>query len=110
MLAEPRPPPGPRPNETPAAPAAGVSASVTQLDDPWRTRIKRPKTITAAGRALPPYQFRQEETDLDEVDLGRKIRRDFEADFLLADCGLRPGLHGVCPPVDRGNETSPPVH
>jgi hypothetical protein len=31
---------------------------------------------------------------LDEVDLCRKVARNFEADFLLANFGLRPGLHG----------------
>jgi hypothetical protein len=32
---------------------------------------------------------------LDEVDFGRKVARDFETNFLLANFGLRPGLHGV---------------
>jgi hypothetical protein len=30
---------------------------------------------------------------LDNVDLSRQVRRDFEADFLLAYGGLCPGLH-----------------
>ena len=30
----------------------------------------------------------------DDVDLGRQVARDFEADFLLAHGGLHPGLHG----------------
>ena len=32
---------------------------------------------------------------LDQVDLGRQIARDFETNFLLAYCGLRPDFHGV---------------
>src|SRR5437016_996430 len=109
MLAEPRPPPGPRPNETPAAPPQRAFPRLSRSSTiHGGLRSSVPKQLRRQGE--PPFQFRQEETDLDEVDLGRKIRRDFEADFLLADCGLRPGLHGVCPPVDRGNETSPPVH
>jgi hypothetical protein len=32
---------------------------------------------------------------LDQVDLGRQIARDFETNFLLAHCGLRPDFHGV---------------
>jgi hypothetical protein len=34
---------------------------------------------------------------LDDVDLSRQIRGNLEADFLLANRGLHPGLHGVSP-------------
>jgi len=30
---------------------------------------------------------------LDDVDVGRQVRRHFEADFLFAHGGLGPGLH-----------------
>ena len=30
---------------------------------------------------------------LDDVDLGRQVRRDLEANFLLTNCGLCPNLH-----------------
>ena len=34
-------------------------------------------------------------TSLDQVDLGGEVGRDFEADFLLANFRLGPGLHDV---------------
>jgi hypothetical protein len=50
----------------------------------------------AVGKLLSPRLENQiGRIDLDEVDLGREIRSNFEADFLLANCGLRPGLHDV---------------
>jgi hypothetical protein len=30
---------------------------------------------------------------LDDVDLGRQVRGDLEANFLLTNCGLCPNLH-----------------
>lgn len=35
---------------------------------------------------------------LDDVDLGGQVRRHFEADFLLTNRGLGPGLHRYSPP------------
>ena len=35
---------------------------------------------------------------LDDVDLGRQVARDLEANFLLGNLGLRPNLHSI-PPV-----------
>jgi hypothetical protein len=37
---------------------------------------------------------------LDDVDLGRQVARNLEANFLLTNCGLRPGLHDI-PPIYR---------
>jgi hypothetical protein len=34
---------------------------------------------------------------LDDVDLGRQVARDLEANFLLANCGLGPDLHDIPP-------------
>jgi hypothetical protein len=39
---------------------------------------------------------------LDQVDLSRQIRGNLEADFLLANRGLHPGLHGASPWVGGG--------
>lgn len=55
----------------------------------------RPKMAAAApacaGRRRAKLDF--EPTRLDEVDFGRQVRRHFEADFLLANFRLGPGLH-----------------
>jgi hypothetical protein len=32
--------------------------------------------------------------DLDDVDFSREVAGHFEANFLLANCGLRPDFHG----------------
>src|SRR5690606_33961454 len=40
--------------------------------------------------------------ELDDVDLSRQVRRDFEANFLLANRRLHPGLHGSSPWVFYG--------
>ncbi len=55
---------------------------------------------------LQPPHFRTTNSDvLDNVDLSRQVRRNFEADFLLTNGGLGPGLHDVssrsvtCEPV-----------
>jgi len=37
----------------------------------------------------------QKPNALDNVDFGRQVRRNFEADFLFANGGLGPGLHDV---------------
>jgi hypothetical protein len=54
-----------------------------------------PKTVTAAREGRRTKKNRLSETTLDDVDLGRQVRRHFEADFLLANGGLGPGLHDV---------------
>ena len=51
-------------------------------------RLRDRRSMTARVQA-------SRSTDLDNVDLGRQVRRHFEADFLLAHCGLGPGLHGI---------------
>jgi hypothetical protein len=48
----------------------------------------------AAAEILPPLRI-HDQPILDEVDLSRKIRGNFEANFLLTNGRLRPGLHGV---------------
>ena len=79
MLAAPGSPPALAHQETPAVTsAAGVSIQKRGGEKPHR----RAKILIG-------------KIDLDKVDLSRKIRCNFEADFLLANCGLRPGLHGV---------------
>jgi hypothetical protein len=46
------------------------------------------------GRLRNRRRIRQKPIDLDDVDLSRQIRGNLEADFLLANRGLHPGLHG----------------
>jgi hypothetical protein len=56
-----------------------------------------PQTATAVemfDRRARTAQTRCERIDLDDVDLGRQVRGNLEADFLLTHCGLGPGLHG----------------
>jgi len=52
-------------------------------------------TTAADGfdRRARTAQTRCERIDLDDVDLSRQVAGDFEADFLLTNCGLGPGLH-----------------
>src|SRR6185437_1694865 len=58
---------------------------------------------SCGGRWVPPtaapLSHKERETEdikpLDKVDFGRQVARDFETNFLLANCGLRPNFHGV---------------
>lgn len=50
------------------------------------------KNKTAAAFAAA-VEFKSEQIELDDIDLSRQIRSDFEADFLLANRRLHPGLH-----------------
>src|SRR5690606_22729754 len=69
------------------------------------------KTMTSASSASPNEsggRFRNRRKtsnsliELDDVDLSRQVRRDFEANFLLANRRLHPGLHGSSPWVFGG--------
>jgi hypothetical protein len=42
------------------------------------------------------------EMTLDDVDLGRQVRGNLEADFLLANGGLGPDFHDFLPPSRSG--------
>jgi hypothetical protein len=67
--------------------------------------VKGPQIKTAAASAtaarLPKL------IDLDQVDLSRQIRGNLEADFLLANRGLHPGLHGASPLLEAGYRSRP---
>ncbi len=54
------------------------------------------------GRFATSVEFDLKPIDLDDVDLSRQIRGNLEADFLLANRGLHPGLHGSSPWVGGG--------
>lgn len=58
----------------------GSGESTTAADEPTDRRANLTKLV----RPNPT---------LDEVDLGRQVARDLEANFLLANFGLRPNLH-----------------
>jgi hypothetical protein len=43
----------------------------------------------------PPFKELKSSNSLDQVDLSRKIRGNFQTNFLFANFGLRPDFHGV---------------
>ena len=58
------------------------------------------------GRRFSLLQF---VGSLDDVDLGRQVRRDLEANFLLTNCGLCPNLHSFLLWRYNGGPAGPPV-
>jgi hypothetical protein len=60
-----------------------------------------PQTTTAAEmldrRAKSAHTSCERTDKLDDVDLGRQVARDLEANFLLTNSGLRPDLHDIPP-------------
>jgi hypothetical protein len=71
-------------------------------------RLARIWAQKSGGEAMPRRRY-QIPTSIasDEVDLGREIRGNFEADFLLAYSGLGPSFHDVLHQERRG--TSHPM-
>ena len=63
-------------------------------------RCTEPIKDNGGREARPPRLYAQaisraseKDVRLDDVDLGRQVARDFEADFLLANLRLVPDLH-----------------
>ena len=56
------------------------------------------KRNAAVARATAAFTNSLERETLNDVDLGRQVRGHLEADFLLTNSGLGPGLHDLSPP------------
>ena len=70
-----------------AAPGRSVEAPIA---------TQKRRRIPGAARLIPRLRI-----ELDQVDLGRQVRGDLEADFLLTNGGLGPGLHGSVSSITR---------
>jgi hypothetical protein len=62
-------------------------------DQQRHTTTPRKTKDAVVAIATTASKSRSVERRLDNVDFGRQVRRNFEADFLLTNGGLGPGLH-----------------